>query len=929
MSKNTGRDKSENGGWLNHAGVHLAVMALVMAFLFLDSFKAGFVTFSNDSPLGGQIAQWDYLFDNLSGGWQPLNWFGNEAIANRPTVSIMAGIVTQSAIVYQKFFTPFALWLLGACAYFCFRQLGFRSPVCFIAGMAAMLNMNAFSNACWGLPYWQVTRAMAFLAFGLAVCSRIRMPWIRYILAGAAIGMGVMEGYDIGAIFSIFVAALVFAYLDATADGPVGERFLKGGLAVGIMAVAAAVIATHALVALVNTQVKGVAGTGQDEKSKTERWGFATQWSLPKAEVLRFVIPGLFGYRMDEPDGGQYWGRVGENPNLEQIKKLGPSNPQAGQLLKSPSTFRYSGSGEHIGVLVVLIAAWAFVMSFFKGRSSYSDRDRHFIWCVAGLAMIALLLSFGRYGFLYRAFFELPYASTVRNPIKFTQPMHMAICLLFAYGLNDLWVRFVERRGADQGKAESFGSWWRSLQGLDRGWFYGCGALVAISLFSLVVYASKRAQVEGFMAATAIGTQAAKVVFDFSLVEIVLFLFFLVCSIASIALVQRGTFTGRQAKWAVVFLAAILLADMCRSNAHWIRHVDYKQKYASNLVFEKLAEKPHEGRVTAIMNQSIPALQILQQVYRVNWLHQHFPYFKIQSLDVSQEPRVANEKLQYQTAIQAVPLRYWQLTNTRYLLAANLIKTQQGDVRYVDVLNQQLDPQLKRFRVEIAFDFRQEPGNTEVLVIPNPDGQNALIEFTGALPRAALFTNWETEADDTKGLARLKDPGFDPLKTVLLAESIGMKPGDGSDGGAVTITQYDPKEVVIEVESTTDAMLLLNDRYHPDWRAYIDGKQAPVVRANVIARAVSVPAGKHRIEFRFEPVAKSLYVSVFGIIAVVGLMGYVAYGGRGLAGRSKVDEVKPESAPEVDSEIPDDAKPSESDRSASSKIPNRKGKRSR
>jgi uncharacterized membrane protein YfhO len=47
-------------------------------------------------------------------------------------------------------------------------------------------------------------------------------------------------------------------------------------------------------------------------------------------------------------------------------------------------------------------------------------------------------------------------------------------------------------------------------------------------------------------------------------------------------------------------------------------------------------------------------------------------------------------------------------------------------------------------------------------------------------------------------------------------------------------------------------MLLLGDKIEPEWHAYIDGKQAPVLRANYLFRGVHVPGGTHKVVFKYE-----------------------------------------------------------------------------
>jgi hypothetical protein len=148
------------------------------------------------------------------------------------------------------------------------------------------------------------------------------------------------------------------------------------------------------------------------------------------------------------------------------------------------------------------------------------------------------------------------------------------------------------------------------------------------------------------------------------------------------------------------------------------------------------------------------------------------------------------------------------------------------------------------------------------------------------LPRVSLFSKWSVLTNDDSALARLRDPAFDPHSEVVLAQSPGSPlPGTGTPPGTATITQYLAKQIRVQTQSATPGILILNDRWHPDWKARLDGRSLPLLRANFIMKAVEVPAGSHELEFRFEPPCQTLYVSASAIVAAVGLVGWLGFTG--------------------------------------------------
>ncbi len=71
--------------------------------------------------------------------------------------------------------------------------------------------------------------------------------------------------------------------------------------------------------------------------------------------------------------------------------------------------------------------------------------------------------------------------------------------------------------------------------------------------------------------------------------------------------------------------------------------------------------------------------------------------------------------------------------------------------------------------------------------------------------------------------------------------------------GSASIASWRPGEIVVDVDAASSGVLVLHDTYYPGWTAELDGKEVPILRAEVLFRGVEVPAGRHQVVFRFRP----------------------------------------------------------------------------
>lgn len=141
--------------------------------------------------------------------------------------------------------------------------------------------------------------------------------------------------------------------------------------------------------------------------------------------------------------------------------------------------------------------------------------------------------------------------------------------------------------------------------------------------------------------------------------------------------------------------------------------------------------------------------------------------------------------------------------------------------------------------------------NTDRYKLVYQDDKFELYKNTQNLERVHLFYSYIVEKDKQKILNHLLSESFDIRKTVVLEEDPHIKNNSDVPGGTARITHYSPNRVLVEVEMPTEGLIFLSDNYYPGWKAYVDGKETKIHRANYTFRAVPVPQGKHIVEFTY------------------------------------------------------------------------------
>jgi hypothetical protein len=775
---------------------------------------------------------------------------------------------------YRRWAQP---WIAALCAlgiYWALRQFKIGRPASVLASAIMVCSGWPLNSAIIGLAVRMMALACSAVALGFVERGRLTGKWLPYMIGGGFLGLAVAEVPDVGLLFAFSSAAVfwwthllerknpesriqnpeVEKHKDQPTETPSSQSSrAKGNSPRSVFSAKWSVIPKFALYvafcillswqtvsSTFSTQIQGV--TQGASESPEQRYNWATQWSLPPAELWNTVSGSYFGTSMNSPSK-PYWGRMGREVNWETSHQ-GMRN--------------FALSGWHIGVIPCTLTIVLIALAYQSRRRNDASNllpASHWLWLISSGILLSMMLMWGRFFFVYKLFWSLPYMSTFRCADKWNGPFLLFVGFAAAIVLNALW------KSLNSKEAKAGGSLWRTV----------ALAFTSMSALALAIAIGTSGQQDAFInARIAEGYKATATLMWQNAVSASFKVFFIasLCALGAWWIGKRqakGTHTSSAAVLLVIGLIA--LGDLTADNLPYAQGHKYKHFLQPNPLTDYLDAHRTEGRLK-LMPPNHPLLNNLRMT-----LLQVKGYDLFEPISVSRMP---TDYAALFKAFETNPARLWELGSLRYFL------TLPGGAEQLN----KLDGNRGRFIERLALGICVV--NDSYIPITTQDARQQylrVVEFTGALPKYRLISDIipvpSTSDEDQKAMNLLSSQNFDNTHSVILHQSTHSQPLTASQSGpakgTVSTTSETPVEVTLSVNTTSETLLARSCKYDANWQVMVDEKPRQLERINLIFQGVMVPIGQHTITFSYDPPLTALrfaistrlmliFLIVFGIL---------------------------------------------------------------
>jgi hypothetical protein len=173
--------------------------------------------------------------------------------------------------------------------------------------------------------------------------------------------------------------------------------------------------------------------------------------------------------------------------------------------------------------------------------------------------------------------------------------------------------------------------------------------------------------------------------------------------------------------------------------------------------------------------------------------------------------------------------------------------------------------------------------NTKYIIQADQQGKEQVYTNPDALG-AAWFVK-AVRFENTPSAVMNALTSFNPKDTaIVFAKDKNLVQNIAPDSAAtIRLIKNDNDVITYQSTSSSTGFAVFSEVfYDKGWKAYIDGKETPIIRTNYVLRGLSVPAGQHEIRFEFKPASYytgntvSLIASIVILLALV-LAGWQVY----------------------------------------------------
>lgn len=545
---------------------------------------------------------------------------------------------------------------------------------------------------------------------------------------------------------------------------------------------------------------------------------YAFSWSNGIGETFCAFIPNLYG--------GASGTDIGEDSHFGQaLSQLGvPAQQVAGMTSRAPTYFGdqpFLAGPMYFGAIVCFLA----ILAMFTIKSPFK-------WVLLGAAIFFAMLSWGRNfsGLNYWLFDHMPLFNKFRSPNMVLAFSTLITVMLAFWGLYD----FISSK---QDKAVLFKKFKQAS-------ITTLGIVVALVLYSQFMMSYKSAADERL--AQSFGEHAGTLLkalkedrAAMALKDGMRSLVFILIAIAALwALVKERI----SAQVAVIVIGLASTIDLWSVAKRYLNDEAFKDAYTIEQEF--FTPRPAEAQ---IMKDPDPNFRVLD--LSIDYTNDAKTSYFVKTIGGYYAAKLQTYQDLLETQISKLNGSVLNMLNTKYIINPD--------------------------------------GKGNATVIPNPSALGnawfvSKVKYTKTADETILAMNAPAISDpkqDTTGGAF--NPKVEAIVRDQYQKSIGSTDFRADSAAKITLTSYAPPHMVYESNNSHDGLAVFSEVYYPEnWTAYVDGKPTEIFPVNYVLRAIKVPAGKHKIEFKYvnEKFKKDEMVSLAGsILVTIVLLGTVVF----------------------------------------------------